>query len=445
MERPRHVVVLVPDSLRWDSVHGQDGARLPYVTGHGIDFREARAPGCWTLPATASLFTGLYPHEHGADTQSRGLRADVPTLAEKMRVAGYGTYQVTANVATTHIFGLHRGFDEIREIWKIVPPRHRRLHKLAVMFGKPRLRRRIVSTDWIRGRLSEDIEAAKVWLQDTVEEVFDQARAIMAQEERRGRGAFLFLNLMETHFPYHVADSLQALATTPVEKLREGIGLYHLVNQTFMATGRDPVPPDVMDRLRARQRRSWERLAPHVDAFVRELHEGAQNLVLLQSDHGDCFGEQGWAYHFSNVTDGGNRVPLWWLPPGSAARRVDVPVSARDVHHAILHACGIGGWALADEPGRSRPLMQSAWYNSQGRTRAEYRYNQVGFVEGDRRFVRRAGRWLSAPPSTLRHEAPFAPLPRGVDPVEEIADAGRRAEYRRLISDFEAYSSGIAP
>lgn len=149
MERPRHVVVLVPDSLRWDSVHGQDGARLPYVTGHGIDFREARAPGCWTLPATASLFTGLYPHEHGADTQSRGLRADVPTLAEKMRVAGYGTYQVTANVATTHIFGLHRGFDEIREIWKIVPPRHRRLHKLAVMFGKPRLRRRIVSTDWI--------------------------------------------------------------------------------------------------------------------------------------------------------------------------------------------------------------------------------------------------------------------------------------------------------
>ena len=80
MSRPRNIVLLVADSLRYDSVH-HGGARLPFTTAHATRFTQARSGGCWTLPGTASLFTGLMPHEHGADAQSRGLRKDVPTLA----------------------------------------------------------------------------------------------------------------------------------------------------------------------------------------------------------------------------------------------------------------------------------------------------------------------------------------------------------------------------
>lgn len=440
MSPPRNIVVLVADSLRWDSVHGGDGARLPYVSSHATEFAEARSAGCWTLPATASLFTGLLPHEHGADSQSRGLDPSVPTIAEAARAAGYATRQVTANVATTNIFGLHRGFDEVIRIWDEVPAKHKKLHEIVVLLGKPRLRKQIISTDYIRGKLSEDITAAKVWLQDTVEDVFDDARRTLARRDRN----FLFLNLMECHFPYHTDDLFSPIGEGPIEKLQEIYGLYHTVNQTFMAKGHQVIGDATIARLKRRQRLSWERLAPHVDAFVKELHERQDTLIVFLSDHGDCFGEEGWVYHFSNVTDGGNRVPLYWLAPGqTTGSRVRTPVSTRDVYQGLLSE--IGGPAdfhLVREPEASRTVLESCWYNAHGTTLPKYKYNQLCFLHGQTRWLRRDGAWYSSPPSTLAGEQPFVQAAPGVDPVEELP-AEERVQLRRLVSEFEAFSSRL--
>ena len=419
---------------------------MPYVLGNSVEFTAARSAGCWTLPATASMFTGLLPHEHGADTQSRGLDPNLPTLAERLRALGYSTHQITANVATTEIFGLDRGFDEVVRIWKEVPPQHRKLHELMVLVGKPRLRKKVLSTDWIRGKLSEDIEAGKVWLQDTVDDIFDRARRILAQNDQRGIPSFLFINLMETHFPYHVSTIFEPLSRG-LDGLTEVIGLFHLVNQTFMTREKQPIAPGTMGRLKSRQRVAWERIAPKVDAFVREVHEGEDSLVVVGSDHGECFGEMGWSYHFNNVTDAGNRVPLFWLEPGATApRRVDRPVSARDVHGAVLDAVGTPvGPSIVRDPETSLAAMESCWYDSQGRTLRKYKFNQLCFVAGKSRWLRRNGAWYSAPPSTLAGEPEFVPVSAGLNPVEEMStDAEERTRLRRLVSDFELFSGRIS-
>ncbi len=443
----RNIIVVVADSLRWDSVYGGDGPRLPYVQGHALEFTSARSAGCWTLPATASMFTGLLPHEHGADSQTRGLSRDIPTLAGRLRAAGYSTHQVTANVATTGIFGLDNGFDEVVSIWKEVPAAHRKLHEVMLVVGKPRLRRRVLSTDWIRGGLSEDIEAGKVWLQDTIGDVFDRARQILAQNERRGRPSFLFLNLMETHFPYHVSDILAPLAGG-VKGARELLGLYHVVNQTFMRTGEQPVSPSMLRHIKSRQRVAWERIAPQVDAFCQEQHQGSDNLVVLGSDHGDCFGEEDWVYHFANVSDGGNRVPLFWLNPGrSAPTQVDHPVSARHLYRSVLGAVGLPheGADPVNDPEDTLTVLESCWYNCQGATLPKFKYNQLCFVNNDMRYMRRDGAWYSAAVSTLQGEAPFARVAPRVDPVAELPlPADHRTRLRRLITDFEAFSSRIS-
>jgi hypothetical protein len=57
-------VLLVADSLRYDAVFGGPEHLLPYAVSHGINFAQARSAGCWTLPATAALFTGWRPHDH---------------------------------------------------------------------------------------------------------------------------------------------------------------------------------------------------------------------------------------------------------------------------------------------------------------------------------------------------------------------------------------------
>jgi hypothetical protein len=88
--------------------------------------------------------------------------------------------------------------------------------------------------------------------------------------------------------------------------------------------------------------------------------------------------------------------------------------------------------------------MESCWYNAQGRTLRRFRYNQLCFVHGSMRYLRRDGIWYSAPPSTLAGEAAFARLDRGVDPVEEVTEPVRRTRLRRIITDFEAFSTRIS-
>lgn len=443
MAKPRNIIVLVADSLRYDSVYG-GAARIPFLSTHGTAFTQARSGGCWTLPATASLFTGLMPHEHGADAQSRGIRTDVPTLAERMREAGYRTHQITANIATTEIFGLERGFDEIARIWNHVPALHTRLHEALVLVGKPRLRQKILSPEFIAGRLSEDLEASKVWLQDTVDDVLRVARQRLAENEKRHTPSFLFLNLMETHFPYHVGPTFETSAEGIVGKVREIVSLFHLINQTWLTTDHQPIGPGMMELLRQRQRIAWERLAPKVDAFVEEMH-AAGNLVVFGSDHGDCFGEQGWVYHFSNVTDAGNRVPLWFIDPADDAPRVvDTPVSARDLYHSLLTRVGhpSARFDVLRTPEESYPVMQSCWYNNQGKTQPKFKFNQICLLEGGTRWMRRRNEWFSAPATVDGPEAPFTRLPPGVDPVEEAGFAPeRKAALRTIVAEFSAFSA----
>lgn len=440
--------MLVADSLRWDSVHAGGDHRLPYLARRAAAFHQARAAGCWTLPAHASMFTGLSPHEHGADSQTRQIQ-QVPTLAERMRFLGYRTHMVTANVATTDVFGLDRGFETLDRIWKLVPTHHKKVHEALVLVGKPRLRKKLFSKNFVMGKLSEDLDASKVWLQSTANDVLDRARQLVEADNARGEGSFVFLNLMETHFPYHVADTFEFSADGILGKLREVISLYHLVNQTWLTTAEQHIRPDMLALLRRRQRLAWERLAPKIDAFVEEMREKHDTTVIFSADHGDNFGEQDWLYHFSNVTDAGNRVPLFVLPhdrdvPGD----VDVPVSMRDLFGTVLREAGDRDpslLSLLEQPHRSTPVLESFWYNNNGKTLPQFKYNQYAFVAGNMRYVHRKDRWFAAPATKGDEpEAPFVALDPGVNPLLEGVDVPERmAELRPHFADFVAFSERV--
>lgn len=447
--KPKNVVLLVADSLRWDSVYGGDGARLPYLQRSGLQFRQARSGGCWTLPATASLFTGLSPHEHGADSQTRSVLDRVGTLAERMQRLGYSTHMVTANVATTDVFGLDRGFQTMDRIWKFVPSEHRRIHQALVLVGKPRLRKRLFSPEFVTGRLSEDLDASKVWLQSTYLDVFERARTLMREGEERNQPGFYFLNLMESHFPYHVSDTFETSAPGLLGKLREVVSLFHLVNQTWLTDGAKHIGPEMLALLKRRQRLAWERIAPAIDAFCQELRERWGATVIFGSDHGDNFGEQDWLYHFSNVTDAGNRVPLVYLPHDhDDARTIDRPVSSKDVFGTLLRAAGDRDPALrslATEPEASTPILESFWYNNNGKTLDKFKVNQFGFVTGGSRFVHRtdAGWFTAAAQQADEPEARFQALPADADPIAELSDRTERQTIEQAFTQFTQFSDRV--
>lgn len=449
MSQPKNVILLVADSLRYDSVHRNGDIRLPYINKNAYQFSQARSSGCWTLPATASLFTGLLPHQHGATSQTRAIHENIPTLAEKMKAAGYKTYQITANVATTHIFGLHRGFDEVHRVWDWVSPRFNRLQQTLVLIGKPRLRKKLLSKDAVVSKLSEDLRASMTWLQYTHEDILNKGRKIIAENEAKGEKTFLFLNMMESHFPYHVAPTFETTSEGWGNKVREVAGLFHMVNQSFLTTTKPTVKLNILQQLRTRQRKSWEILAPKIDGFVQEMHQDKENLMVFCSDHGDNFGDQGWQYHFSNVTDGGNKVPIFILPQGNKTRQIiDHKVNAKDIHSTLLHESGVDTSALSliKEPTRSQSVMQSYWYNNRDKTLPEYKYNQFAFVNGSQRYVNRKGAWYQAPVSEFGNEPIFSSIKdKNINPIQEIADIDRRHALQTAFDEFLEFSKKVLP
>ena len=449
VSKPQNIILIVADSLRYDSMHLGTAPGLSYAESHGTKFTEARSAGCWTLPATASLFTGLMPHEHGATSQTRKLSENAPTLAERLQLDGFKTYQVTANVVTTEIFGLDRGFDEVHKIWGMVQPKFKKTLRFAVLAGKPRVRKMLMSKDGLVNELSEDLTVGNCWVQNTFEDSFEVARKILQRNEQKNARSFIFINMMESHFPYHIGPTFKLSQKGLKNKTKEIKGLYHLLNQSFLKKDKEYIQPKIAEVIQKRQHESWKILQQKLDEYIQELHEDKNNLVVFCSDHGDNFGDQEWYYHFSNVTDAGNKVPLFWMDNESKTSRViHTPVSSRFIQNSILKKCGLehANGTLFDDEQFTLPIMQSYWYDNNGKTMDKFIYNQFCFVQDKMRYVYKNGNWSAARITENSIEPKFEPLPTGVDPIQEtVSDLERKSFLIKSLAEFNSFQKDLLP
>ena len=113
---PRSVVLITLDTTRADALGCYGGrAETPALDGlaaRGLRYTGAVTPSPLTLPAHASLLTGLDPPEHGVlDNGIARLADDVPTLATVLEAEGYATGAFVASRVLDRRFGLARGFD----------------------------------------------------------------------------------------------------------------------------------------------------------------------------------------------------------------------------------------------------------------------------------------------------------------------------------------------
>lgn len=76
-DAPDHVILIVVDAMRGDVISSETTPFLAEMSGTTC----AVSPAPWTFPAVTSIFTGQYPHEHGAMRQT-----DEPDLAASGRL-----------------------------------------------------------------------------------------------------------------------------------------------------------------------------------------------------------------------------------------------------------------------------------------------------------------------------------------------------------------------
>jgi arylsulfatase A-like enzyme len=115
---PPDLILVTWDTVRWDHV----GPASPEAESHtpawdryareGVTFSGARTPVPITLPAHASILTGLSPAEHGARHNTFfSVDPAAPLLAQELRDAGYHTGAFVSSAVLDGENGLARGFE----------------------------------------------------------------------------------------------------------------------------------------------------------------------------------------------------------------------------------------------------------------------------------------------------------------------------------------------
>jgi len=208
--RGPNVLLISVDTLRADhlSFHGYGRAtspRLDAFAAQSTVFEEARSSASWTLPGLASILTSRFSSGHGCWTSESSLSAEVPTLAELFRDAGYDTACVVSHIFLTGRYGLQRGFvhfdDELD--FPAVHPHETR--------SSPRVTERGVA--WLEQKaLAPDGHPWLLWLH-----YFDPHDTYLAHEEAPGFGGEHEVDLYDGEIRYtdaHLGRVLEALERT---------------------------------------------------------------------------------------------------------------------------------------------------------------------------------------------------------------------------------------
>jgi arylsulfatase A-like enzyme len=127
---PPSVLLVTIDTLRADRVgaYGDAAARTPSLDGlarDGMLFEAVLSPVPLTLPAHATLLTGLMPPQHGVrGNGSFALGSSARTLAEAMKQRGLATAAFVGAFPLARRFGLDRGFDVYDDAFERAPGLH---------------------------------------------------------------------------------------------------------------------------------------------------------------------------------------------------------------------------------------------------------------------------------------------------------------------------------
>ena len=113
-----NLLIITLDTTRADRLGAWGGLAgltpvLDDLAAKSVVFERAFAPVPITLPSHASLFTGLYPPEHGLRLNNgvARLNSESPVLAEMLQRRGYRTGAFIGAFVLDKQFGLDRGFD----------------------------------------------------------------------------------------------------------------------------------------------------------------------------------------------------------------------------------------------------------------------------------------------------------------------------------------------
>ena len=335
IEPPQLIILISIDTLRADhlSLYGHarfTSPRMDLFASEGASFLDASSAAPWTLPAHASLFTGLYPQQHGAVSAAHPLSGNIATLAERLKAAGWDTAAVVNTIWLGNPqFRLQSGFDQFLFI-----------------------------QDEADRKLPND-------------QITDQA--IRWIEQERTRPLFLFIHYYDVHSDYTSLSSYEKKFVKPYEGEIDGTGLQlQLINlpdsyvemcttafdpkKCRLGTGPDPIEIGKKTAKPILEEADIQHLEELYDAGIRQIDDEVGRLfsflenhdllergaMIVTSDHGEEFMDHGRVFHHLTTYQESLRIPLimrgMGVPQGV---QISTPVSIVDIPATILSWAGL--------------------------------------------------------------------------------------------------------
>lgn len=289
-----NVVLIVLDTTRADRLgcYGHPGKLTPRLDAFAAEstlYQQAISSAPWTVPSHASLFTGLYTVTHGCDAEPhRWLDSGFVTLAEMLHSRGYETAGLVAN-GYVYTCNLLQGVSRYLELDQGAGHRATKMYRWMSKAGAPEA--------WADQGAHESVTSLAQWM----------------DERSDGRKPFyLFVNLMEAHWP---------LAPPYAERKAQLMPGMSYLEATRIA-GRFYGPKWTAGERRSQRDEEAVRRLYNAEIAYQDSQVGAlldvlrartdfdNTLVIITADHGEHQGEHGQWDHVFSVGEALIHVPL---------------------------------------------------------------------------------------------------------------------------------------
>ncbi|MCK4944551.1 MAG: sulfatase [Candidatus Aminicenantes bacterium] len=280
-----NIVLIVIDTLRSDHLsfygyHRETSPFLSELAGQSIVFKNAYSASSWTSPATASIFTSMYPFQHGVlmgllavirarkdldmEVKVNKIPEEIETITEVLKRNNFKTYGISDNLNIGQKQGFTQGFD------------------------------RFQTFNYRGAERVNDI--LKKWKEDIIQ----------------GGQYFLYLHYMDPHAPYHHRQ--------PFYQPQQG-----KKNITIEAYDSEIYYVDQYIR----------------EAF--QLFNWKENtLVIVTSDHGEGLWDHGFMGHGYTLYREEIQVPLlFYLPENKIFKEINSNVSTIDILPTVRELAGL--------------------------------------------------------------------------------------------------------
>ncbi|MEK7704000.1 MAG: sulfatase [Myxococcota bacterium] len=299
------IILLLVDAMRPDHLgaYGYDRPTSPNIDAIAQNarvFEHVYANAPWTRPSTASFLTGLNASRHRTETEDSKLPADVVTLAQRAKQAGYATAGFTANGNGGSLAGLERGFDRFEDPTNTY-------------------------TKKVRGETYNGLP--------TGEFIIDKVLRYLGKSAAQKQLVFVFL--VDPHDPYAAPPRLEKMFLDP----------------SYTGPVRRHALWETNNSYPEAERRSmmavYDAGIRYADEAIGQLKAGLERLgvydrttLLISADHGEGFGEHGFYLHAHQFWDEVVRIPLIAKGPRFAPGRDTRLAQTIDVSASIAELAG---------------------------------------------------------------------------------------------------------